>query len=58
MKYEDLSIHQKITAKGLITNKKEQAGFVDSSFFPCLHAIWKLTDFRQSINMLLFKINE
>lgn len=58
MKYEDLSIHQRITAKGLVTNKKEQGEFANDSFFPCIHAIWKLSNFKEAINMLLFKITE
>lgn len=56
MRYEDLNIHQRITAKGLITNPKEQGNFRNDPFFPCLHAIWRLGNFKEAINMLLYKL--
>jgi hypothetical protein len=55
MKYEDLSIHQRITAKGMIKGVKGY--YLDVPLFNALHALWVLTDFKQSVEMLLFKMN-
>lgn len=50
MKYTDLTIHQRINAKGLIMDSKGE------KFFNFLLLLWVVSDFREAIDMMLFKL--
>lgn len=56
MDYNDLTLHQKISLKGIFTSKKERRdlGLKDEEVsYSYLQAIWLLWDFKKAINYFL-----
>lgn len=55
MKYEDLTLHQRISLKGLFTSEKERRaiGVTESESFNCLRAIMRLWNFKIAVEYFL-----
>jgi len=55
MKYEDLTLHQRISLKGLFTSEKERRdiGLTQTEPFNCLKALMLLWNFKIAIEYFL-----
>lgn len=55
MRYEDLTLHQRISLKGLFTSEKERRdiGLTEQEGFNCLRAVMVLWNFKLAIEYFL-----